>query len=118
MKKTILLIEDEENQRILYSEELEKEGYTVFTASDGLKGLKIIEEKQIDLVVLDIRMPEMDGLETLSKILGERKNLPVIIYTAYPHYKTNFMSWGADIYLVKSSNINELKEKVKELLGE
>ncbi|MCM8815319.1 MAG: response regulator [Candidatus Omnitrophica bacterium] len=118
MAKRILLIEDEANQRILYTETLEKEGYEVNPVSNGEDGLKLLEKKDVDLVIIDIRMPKMSGLETLSHILGQRKNLPVIIYTSYPQYKQDFMSWAADAYIVKSSTgLDELISKVKELIG-
>jgi len=115
--KRILLIEDEEHQRILYREELEREGYEVLLAEDGIEGLKILEGTKVDLVITDLRMPRMGGLETLSHILGQRKGLPVIIHTAYPQYKTDFMSWAADAYLVKSADLSELKAKIKEFIG-
>ncbi|MCL5408414.1 MAG: response regulator [Candidatus Omnitrophica bacterium] len=117
MPKNILMIEDEENQRILYKEELEKEGYNIFTVEDGPAGLEILETQDIHLVILDLRLPKMDGLETMGKILGKRKNLPVIIYTAYPHYKTDFISWAANAYITKSSDLTELKNKIKELIS-
>ncbi|MGC8976913.1 MAG: response regulator [Candidatus Ratteibacteria bacterium] len=116
MKKKILIIEDNENERLLYEEEMKKEGYDVLTASSGKEGLSIIEKEKIDLIILDLKMPEMDGLEVLGKILSKRKNLPIIIYTSYPHYKNNFLSWAAEAYLIKSSDINELKNKIRELI--
>jgi len=115
MKKRILLIEDEENQRILYREELTRNGYDVLVAGNGNEGLAVLESEQVDCVVLDIRMPSMDGLETLGTMLGRRKDLPVIIYTAYSHYKNDFMSWAANAYLVKHSDMTELVEKIREL---
>ncbi len=119
MPKKILLIEDEANQRLLCTEKLEKEGYEVQSVSNGEDGLKLLEQKDVDLVIIDIRMPKMSGLETISNILGQRKNLPVIIYTSYPQYKQDFMSWAADAYIVKSStSLEELIAKVKELIGE
>ncbi|MCM8758467.1 MAG: response regulator [Candidatus Omnitrophica bacterium] len=118
MAKKILLIEDEANQRILYTETLEKHGYEVESVSNGEDGLKLLEEKTFDLVIVDIKMPKMSGLETISNILGQRKNLPVIIYTSYPQYKQDFMSWAADAYIIKSStSLDELVSKVKELIG-
>lgn len=116
MEKKILIIEDEENERILYQEELEREGYQVLTACNGKEGLSTVEKEPVDLVILDLHMPEMDGLETLGRILSKKRNLPVIIYTAFPQYKDNFLSWAADAYLVKSSDLTGLKEKIKELL--
>jgi len=116
--KKLLLIEDEANLRILYTEELKKEGYDVVCAENGMEAIKILEGTVVDLVITDIRMPQMNGLEALSNILGLRKGVPVIIYTSYPQYKTDFMSWAADAYLIKSSDLSELKAKIKELLGE
>ncbi|HQL65709.1 MAG TPA: response regulator, partial [bacterium] len=96
----------------------EKHGYEVCSVSNGEDGLKKLEDTSFDLVVVDIRMPKMNGLETLANILGQRKNLPVIIYTSYPQYKTDFMSWAADAFIVKSSTgLEELVSKVKELIS-
>jgi DNA-binding response OmpR family regulator len=116
MKNKILIIEDNENERLLYKEELEKEGYEVLTASSGKEGLSFIEKEKLDLIILDLRMPEMDGLEVLGKILSKRKNLPVIIYTSYSQYRNNFLSWAADAYIIKSSDMVELKNKIREIL--
>jgi DNA-binding response OmpR family regulator len=115
MKNKILIIEDDENERMLYKEELEKEGYEILTASSGKEGLSIIEKESLNLVILDLRMPEMDGLEVLGKILSKRKHLPVIIYSSYSQYKNNFLSWAADAYIIKSSDMSELKNKIREL---
>ncbi|MCS7180314.1 MAG: response regulator [bacterium] len=117
MNKKILIIEDDTNAMMLYKEELEKEGYQILTASSGIEGLSIIEEEKLDLVILDLRMPEMDGLEVLGKVLVKRKNLPVVIFTSYPEYKNNFLSWAADAYIIKSVDLSELKNKIKELIG-
>jgi len=68
-------------------------------------------------VILDIRMPEMDGIEALGKILSRDKKIPIIIYTAYSNYKSNFMTWTADAYITKSSNLQELKDKIKEIFS-
>ena len=62
------------------------------------------------LVVLDIRMPGMDGIAALNAILGKNRRVPVILNTAYPQYKENFMTWGAEAYVVKSSGLTELKQ--------
>ncbi len=78
----------------------------------------MITEQDYDLVVLDIRMPELDGIETLGEILKNKKNTPVIIHTAYSHYTSAFLTWAADAYVTKSSDLNALKENVKETLME
>ncbi len=116
-KKKLLIVDDEPNLRVLYEAEFRQEGYEVVLASDGPEAIKMVEKEKPDLVVLDIRMPGMDGIETMSEILGRDNQLPVIINSAYSHYKENFMSWSADAYVVKSSNTDELKEKVAELLA-
>ena len=77
----------------------------------------MVASEALDLVILDIRMPGMDGLEALPRILGIKEGLPVIMNTAYSQYQDSFMSWAADAYVVKSSDLTELKEKVKELVN-
>jgi len=116
LKKKILLVEDEEALRLLYQEELEEEGYEVFTAKNGKEALQKLRKEKPDLVILDIVMPEMDGMEALGRILGEQKQIPIILHTSHPGYQEDFMSWAADAYVLKSSDLKELKEKIKELI--
>ena len=113
----ILIVEDEQHQRELYAMELQEEGYTVDQASNGKEAVDMVKNNKYDLVVLDIRMPEMDGIEALGKILSRDKKIPIVIYTAYSNYKSNFMTWTADAYITKSSNLKELKEKIAEILA-
>ncbi len=113
---TILVVEDDNNQRLLYEQELKLEGYEIMTATDGKDALEKVQEQLPDLIVMDINMPKMDGIETMGKILGKNKEVPVIINTAYSNYKDNFMSWAADAYIVKSSDLSELKDTIKEIL--
>ncbi|MBA7695326.1 Transcriptional activator protein CopR [subsurface metagenome] len=116
-KKRLLVVEDEINQGLLYEQELEDDGYEVDVVNSGAKALEIVKINSYDLVILDIGMPEMDGLETLGRLLGIDNKIPVILCTAYPSYKDNFMSWAADAYVVKSMDLTELKEKIKESLS-
>ena len=115
--KTILVVDDDEAIRTLLQEELEDEGYKVMIATNARDALKMVAAEPLDLVILDIRMPGMDGLEALPRILGIKEGLPVIMNTAYSQYQDSFMSWAADAYVVKSSDLTELKEKVKELVN-
>ncbi len=115
--KTILVVEDDKNQLLLYEQELSLEGYNIVAARDGLEAVKKVRELSPDLIVMDINMPKMNGIESIGKILNERK-IPIIINTAYSIYKDNFMSWSADAYIIKSSDLSELKNKIKELIGE
>lgn len=112
----ILVVEDEQYQRELYVLELKDEGYDVDQAANGKDAVEMVKNNKYDLVILDIRMPEMDGIEALGKILSRDKKIPIIIYTAYSNYKSNFMTWTADAYVTKSSNLDELKGKIKEVL--
>jgi CheY-like chemotaxis protein len=115
--KTILVVDDDEAIRTLLTEELEDEGYKVLIATNARDALKMVASEALDLVVLDVRMPGMDGLEALPRILGIKEGLPVIMNTAYSQYQDSFMSWAADAYVVKSSDLTELKDKIKELVN-
>ena len=114
---TILLVEDDKNQRLLYEQELRDDGYEVVTVSDGKEALESVQEQLPDIVIMDINMPKMDGIEAMGRILSKSRAVPVIINTAYSNYKDSFMSWAADAYVVKSSDLSELKDKIKEVLA-
>lgn len=114
----ILLVEDDINQRALFQEELADEGYTVITASDGREALSMATDHKPDLVVMDVNMPVMDGLDTMSRLLEVDRHVPVVIHTAYAAYRESFSSWSADAYVVKSSDLSELKKTVRDLLGQ
>jgi len=116
--KKILVVEDDENQRLLYHDEFSEAGYEVVMAANGREALEQLDMAKPDLIILDIVMPVMDGMETLGMIIREHRDVPIILNTAYSSYKDDFMSWGADAYVVKSADLGELKEKVKEVLGE
>jgi CheY-like chemotaxis protein len=116
MKKKILLVEDEEGLRMLYEEELKAEGYEVILAQNGKEALRQLEEIRPDLIILDIVMPVMDGMEALGQIMGRERKIPIVLHTSYPGYREDFMSWAADAYVAKSSDLRELKETVRELL--
>jgi len=116
MKKKILLVEDEENLRLLYEEELKAEGYALVSAGNGKEALRLLEEVKPDLIILDVVMPVMDGMETLGQIMGRKRNIPIIIHTSYPGYREDFMSWAADAYVSKSSDLRELKQTIRDLL--
>ena len=114
--KKILVVEDESPIRNLYRDELMDEGYEVITAPDGVIGYEMFKKNKPDLITIDIKMPNMNGLELLDKIRKDDKNIPIIIYTAYGEFTQNFSTWAANEYLVKSSDLTEFKNKVRELL--
>ncbi len=115
-KHTILVVEDDTNQRTLYEEELLDEGYDVMTAGNGKEALGKVRETRPDLIVMDVNMPVMDGLDTLAQLQEHDAQIPVILNTAYASYGDSFNSWAADAYIVKSSDLTELKAAVKRLL--
>ncbi len=117
MKEKILVVDDEEGIRLLYKEELVDEGYDVSLASSGEEALERLEEEVFNLVLLDIKMTGMDGIEVLRRIKEKWKGLPVVLCTAYHHYKQDFGTWASDAYVVKSSDLSELKNTVKDVLS-
>lgn len=112
----ILVVDDEPGLRLLYAAELTDEGYEVSTAENCAAATKILESEQIDLVVLDIQIRKESGLDMLQKIVKERSDLPVVLCSAYNCYKDDFSSWLADAYVIKSSNLHELKTEIARLL--
>ena len=115
--KKILLVDDEEGIQMLYREELEDDGYEVISAYTGEEGLQKFKDESPDLVILDIQMPGMNGIETLRQMKMNNPDLPVILSTAYNEYKQDLGTWASDEYVVKSSNITELKEAVRKHLS-
>ncbi|MBO8160742.1 MAG: response regulator [Thermosipho sp. (in: Bacteria)] len=116
-KRRILVIEDEENMRLLIKEELEDSGYEVVEAKSGEEGLAKFKEETFDLVTVDIEMPGMNGLEVAGKIREMKKDAKIIILTAYSHYKSDLASWAADAYVVKSSDLTELKDTISKIIS-
>jgi DNA-binding response OmpR family regulator len=114
---TILVVDDEDHIRRLYEKELSEEGYQVRTATTGEEAVKLAESQPPDLVILDIKLEDQDGLELLGDLKRISQNTPIILNSAYSTYKSDFQSWLADAYLVKSPNLDELKKKIKELVN-
>ncbi|MFH1673587.1 MAG: response regulator [Pseudomonadota bacterium] len=112
-KSKVLIVDDEEVILMLYKEELEEEGYDVITTSDGYKLIEKIDTEKPDLVLLDIKMAEYNGLDLLQDIRKKFYNIPVILCSAYSSFKGDLKSIAADYYVVKSSDLSELKQKIK-----
>ena len=114
--KTILIIEDEGNLRKLYKQELEEE-YRVITVGNCAEAMRELKSEDVNLVVLDIKLQNENGLDLMREMMNNNRDLKVIINTAYSVYKSDFTTWSADSYLIKSSNLAELKEKISQLLS-
>jgi DNA-binding response OmpR family regulator len=109
----ILIVDDEEGIRMLYSMELQDEGYDVITLPDGKDLLETVERERPDCIVLDIKMREFSGLDLLQQLRRKFYDLPVILNSAYSSFKVDLKVVAADYYVVKSSDLTELKEKLK-----
>jgi DNA-binding response OmpR family regulator len=108
----ILIVDDEEHIRFLYSEELSEAGYEVITADSGYKLMDRIEDEKPDLIVLDIKMVDYNGLDLLQDIRNKFYNMPVVLCTAYDTFKEDMKSIAADFYVIKSFDLSELKSKI------
>lgn len=113
----LLVVDDERDIRHLYAAELEDEGYQVEAVGTGAEAAELLKNQEFDLIVLDIQMKGESGLQLLQNIVKERSDLPVILCTAFSCYKDDFSSWLADAYVVKSSDLTELKEEIRRVLG-
>ncbi len=118
MTKKLLVVDDEPHIRLLYQEELQAEGYTV-AASDGQECITaVIARERPDLVILDIKLANVSGLDLLQTIRAENITLPVVLSTAYDSFQYDIKSIAADAYCVKSVDLTTLKETVKNILEE
>ena len=109
----ILIVDDEAAILMLYNTELTLEGYDVITCRDGSKVFSMIQESKPDLVLLDIMLGNYSGLDLLQDIRNTYYDLPVILCSSYPAFKEDMKSIAADYYVVKGSNLSELKTKIK-----
>ncbi len=114
---TILLVDDEESIQTLLTFPLERDGYRVVQARDGDEALKRFEEENVDLVVLDVMLPRLDGLE-VCKRLRSQSSVPIIMLTARGEEldKVLGLELGADDYITKPFSIREFRSRVRALL--
>ncbi len=113
---TLLVVEDDRNQQLLLGEELEDEGYQIRQAFTAREALAMVHRETPDLVVLDIGLPGMNGVELLGKLMSVNRQLPVVLYTGYSSYQDDFMTWAADAYVLKQSDLTELKATIHTVL--
>lgn len=109
----VLLVDDDPNQREMYGRRLERKGYVVALAESADVAVERMREGRPDVIVLDIAMPGRDGLSALQEFLDIDPSVPVIINTAYPAYAENFLSWAADAYIEKSSDLEPLMAAIE-----
>jgi len=109
----ILLIDDDEHIRLLYTEELSEEGHEVITPALNDKVLSAVNRFKPDVVLLDIKMGDYDGLELLQHLRNNHLSLPIILCSAYDTYKVDPRTMAADYYVVKSFDLSELKTAIQ-----
>jgi DNA-binding response OmpR family regulator len=114
--QTLLIIEDDTSLRKLYAQEFTDEGYRVLTAANSREAMEVLERDMPDAAILDLVMPGTDGIELLQRFVKQVPHLAVVINTAYPVYRHNYLTWSADAYVVKSSDLTELKQTVRSVL--
>ncbi len=115
--ETILVVDDDKNFRLLLEAELTLEGYEVVLAENGLAALKKIKEGAPDLVILDLKMPDLHGLEVLKTIREKNKELPIIVCTAYEKMRDDYAIWsgGVAAFLTKPLDLENLKDIIYEV---
>lgn len=114
----ILVVDDDKHTRMLMKAVLEAENYTVFMASNGEEALEVMDKEHIDLVVLDIMMPKMNGYEFTEIIRESDNNLPILMVSAMqlPEYKRKGFVVGTDDYITKPIDEEEMLLRIKALL--
>jgi len=115
---TILLVEDEESLAIGLAYNLEEEGYKVITCGDGVEAVRLFGEHSVDLIILDIMLPHMDGFEVAEKIREKSPRIPILMLTARTQAEDRIrgLRTGADDYLTKPFHITELLLRVARML--
>jgi len=112
----LLFVDDEEGLLQLYRTAFSREGYDVEVAATLDEARTVVQRGGVDLVVLDIRLTDGSGLSLLHELKGANPRMPVILSTAFARYQDDFSSWLADAYVVKSSDLSELKGQIKQCL--
>ncbi|MGM0493281.1 MAG: response regulator [Armatimonadota bacterium] len=114
----ILLVDDDPNHRELYSRRLQRLGYAIRTAGSADEALEEVAASSPHVVVLDIAMPGRDGLSLLQELVAINPSVPVIIHTAYPAFRDNYLTWTAEAYIEKSSNLQPLSRAIEEAISQ
>jgi CheY-like chemotaxis protein len=118
MIPTILIIDDVPQSRLLVGKILEHAGYIIHTASNGAEGLEMVEQVQPDVILTDIMMPHMNGVEFLEHLRADARytHVPVIVVSAVANYRVDWQAWGANGYLSMPFNPQDLLDAVESLL--
>ncbi|HEX6851861.1 MAG TPA: response regulator [Candidatus Polarisedimenticolaceae bacterium] len=114
----VLVIDAHPEWRSRIAAVLEEDGHTARMARDGVQGLQEAATSLPDLVVMDVRLPAMDGLDVMSRLLDRYRKLPIVLHTDCVATRDNFMSWCADAFIAKEPQLLELRRTVHDLVGQ
>src|SRR5271170_5897481 len=117
-KLSILLVEDEENLHEALKLNLELEGYEVSSAFDGVRALKLIQQEYFDLIILDVMLPGIDGINIAETVRVQNNDVPILILSAKNSSADRVLGLkkGADDYLTKPFNLEELLLRINNLI--
>lgn len=117
LRGTILLVEDESNLRTVLAAKLENDGYTVLQAANGVRAFDLVQANEIDLILLDLLMPEMGGTNFANKVYNELGlDIPIIVLTNLSESSTQ--SFIREVLVKSNTSLEDILEKVKETLGD
>ena len=118
--KKLLIVEDEELLCKVYVMTLSEDGYKVLIATNGKRAIELLQYGKPDLIMLDIKLPEISGIKLLEEIRKIDSKVPIIMVTAFDSFKTDYEIWASQVsdYIVKPVKLSELTEKIKKILGE
>ncbi len=115
--KKILIIDDSTNITDLLSIVLKKRNFEIKVAQTGKRGIELLNKEDFDLLIIDIILPDCNGLELLEEIKAKKPKLPTIILSAHGDFKYDFKSWVGDIFITKTSNlINDILTSIEKFL--
>ncbi len=111
-----MLVEDDVSLRMLFQEELQDDGFEVLTAGNGEEAVRQFDQGNFDLIIMDIVMPVMDGIEAMHRLKERNGEVPIIFHSSFPKYQMDPRTKGAAAFIIKSSDSKELKEKIRYIL--
>lgn len=116
--KKLLVVDDQYGIRVLLNEILQKDGYAVFQAANGVQALSIVQDENPELILLDMKIPGMDGLEILRRIKATHPEIKVIMMTAYGELNliNEAMELGAVSYFSKPFDIDDVRQVIRDHL--
>lgn len=114
--KTILVVDADAEMRSKCETEIASMGHLPVSAKNGQEAITAFADVHPDLVIIELELPDLHGFEVIRKILFFSPDTRVIIHSSYSHYRTDFMAWAAEEYIVKSGDMHELRNAIRRIL--